>query len=79
MQILEKQRPNKSRIVEANEKKSTCMRRGELVDSFEDFDVEEDREESCVLKLLFEDNEFVVEAVVFGAWRFDDLRVRILL
>ena len=78
MQILEKQRPNKSRIVEANDNKITCMRRGELVDSFEDLDVEEDREESCVLK-LFEDNEFVVEAVVFVAGRFDDLRVRILL
>ena len=45
------------------------------MDSFEDLDVEEDREESCVLKLL-EDNEFVVEAV---CGLFDDLRVRILL
>ena len=57
----------------------TCMRRGELVDIFEDLDVdvEEDLEESCVLK-LFEVEEFVVGAVVLVAGRFEDLRVRIL-
>ena len=55
------------------------MRRGELVDIFEDLDVdvEEDLEESCVLK-LFEVEEFVVGAVVLVAGRFEDLRVRIL-
>ena len=55
------------------------MRRGELVDIFEDLDVdvEEDLEESCVLKLL-EVEEFVVGAVVLVAGRFEDLRVRIL-
>ena len=55
------------------------MRRGELVDIFEDrdVDVEEDLEESCVLK-LFEVEEFVVGAVVLVAGRFEDLRVRIL-
>ena len=56
------------------------MRRGELVDIFEDLDVdvEEDLEESCVLK-LFEVEEFVVGAVVLVAGRAEDLRVRILL
>ena len=55
------------------------MRRGELVNIFEDLDVdvEEDLEESCVLK-LFEVEEFVVGAVVLVAGRFEDLRVRIL-
>ena len=62
------------------------MRRGELVNIFEDLDVDveedlevscEDLEESCVLK-LFEVEEFVVGAVVLVAGRFEDLRVRIL-
>ena len=49
------------------------------MDIFEDLDVdvEEDLEESCVLKLL-EVEEFVVGAVVLVAGRFEDLRVRIL-
>ena len=42
-----------------------------------DVDVEEDLEESCVLK-LFEVEEFVVGAVVLVPCRFEDLRVRIL-
>lgn len=45
-----------------------------------DVDVEEDLEESCVLK-LFEVEEFVVGAVVLVAgpgYCFEDLRVRIL-
>ena len=50
------------------------------MDIFEDLDVdvEEDLEESCVLK-LFEVEEFVVGAVVLVAGRAEDLRVRILL